>query len=112
MLIFLSIAAFFFFLWFENLFFYFYDVYTIFPELMSNMKTYLVIMIACWFCMAQDMAKSLYKKWQEDKRRAKLSSIIDQRAKLDLTLSVDQNFEQNRVEGSQRASFEVSSTMV
>ena len=80
LLIFSSIAVFFFLFWLENLFFFFYPVWTVFPELMSNMKTYLVILVACWFGLAQDMTKSLYKKWQEDKRRDQLSAIIEQRA--------------------------------
>ena len=67
--IFLSILSFFLAFWFENLFFFFYDVYTIYPELMDNVKTYAVIVVACWFCMAQDIIKSRYKQWQDEKRR-------------------------------------------
>ena len=62
LLIVLSIALFFVCFWFENLFFFFYDVWSIFPELMGNFKTYTIIVVTCFFTMGQDAVKSRYKQ--------------------------------------------------
>ena len=51
MLIALSIASFFIAFYFENLFFFFYDVWTIFPQLMGNFKTYTIIVVLILFTM-------------------------------------------------------------
>ena len=51
LLIALSIASFFIAFWFENLFFFFYDVWAIFPQLMGNFKTYTIIVVLILFTM-------------------------------------------------------------
>ena len=106
-LIVLSIALFFVCFWFENLFFFFYDVWSIFPKLMGNFKTYTIIVVICLFTMGQDAIKSRYKERKEEQRRTSIMKKLEQENKIG-QMKGDKVFEESSIEQG----FDVSRSMV
>ena len=106
LLIALSIASFFVCFWFENLFFFFYDVWSVFPELMGNFKTYTIIVVACLFTMGQDAIKSRYKQRQEEARRQTIMRKTEENSKS--ANKTEEAFEESRLNEDK----EVSRSMV